>query len=58
MEELKIGDQVQVKGTPLEFEILGFTTIAGQKMAESTYGDFNIDLLEKLNIDLDERKDN
>ena len=49
--DLKVGDQVQVKGTPLEFEILGFAMIEGQDMAESKYGDFNIDLLEKLNTE-------
>ena len=53
MEDLKVGDQVQVKGTPLEFEILEFAMVAGQKMAVSNYGDFNIDLLEKLNTEFE-----
>ena len=47
-EELAVGDQVQVKGTPMEFEITGFSVKNGQIMAESKYGDFNAELLEKL----------
>ena len=47
-EELSVGDQVQVKGTPMEFQITGFKVLNGQIMAESKYGDFNAELLEKL----------
>ena len=51
MKDLKVGDHARVIGTPLEFEVLGFTTINDNKMVESRYGDFNIDLVEKLNTE-------
>ena len=54
--ELKIGDRVQLMGTPLEFEVSGFVSINGQKLARSEkYGDFNIDLLEKLKTEFNEK---
>ena len=52
--ELSIGDQVQVKGTPLEFEIKGFKSINGNPMVESQYGDFHLDLIEKLKTTFNE----
>lgn len=55
-EEIRIGDQVQVKGTPLEFKVEGFTYISGQRMAQSKYGDFNVDLLEKVKTEFDSKE--
>ena len=51
---LAVGDMVGVKGTPMEFEIKGFRTIDGQPMVESQYGDFHLDLIEKLKTDFEE----
>jgi len=51
--ELSVGDHVRVKGTPMEFEILGFRTIDGHPMVESQYGDFHLDLIEKEKLKTD-----
>jgi len=47
MEEIKIGDTAKLKGVDhFTFIVEGFSTLNGQKMVDSIYGSFNIDLVE------------
>ena len=43
---MNIGDTVQLKGTGFKVEIEGFTSINDQKMIQTKYGDFNVDLIQ------------
>ncbi|HPI81877.1 MAG TPA: hypothetical protein PK122_01450 [Candidatus Paceibacterota bacterium] len=46
MEKIKVGDTVKLKGVDFTFVVEGFSTVDGQKMVDSLYGSFNIDLVE------------
>ena len=48
-EYFKIGETVQLKGGNFRVVIKGFKSIGVNKMIETDYGDFNIDLIDKLN---------
>ena len=44
-EELNIGDEVEVIGTGFIIHINGFTRIGDEILAQTYYGDINIDLI-------------
>lgn len=50
MNELKIGDRIRVG--QLETKVKGFSEVAGQQLVATDYGDFNPDLVEKVETEL------
>jgi len=47
-EELTIGDEVELEGTGFRVKINGFIEIGDEILAQTYYGDINIDLIKPI----------